>query len=98
MISRSIRIDKNAIQDLIDLLTENKTWFFSTLPSISWKLKDKWVETIKCESIDNILYFIAWWVVKSYFQHESIKPNNTMALVVGFMSYNVIFTLFTEQR
>ncbi len=59
MILQIIKIDKNAIQDLIDLLTENKTWFFSTLPSISWKLKDRWVEKNKCESIDNILYFIA---------------------------------------
>ena len=84
---------KKAIQDKIDLLSENNTWSLSTLPSGSRALEEKWVYKIKRKPAGKILRFKACWVVKRFSQRKGIDYNKTFALVVKPKSCKAIFAL-----
>ena len=84
---------KQATDDEMQSLHENKTWTLVDLPPGRKAIGSKWVFKIKRNADGSVERYKARLVAKGYDQKEGIDYNETFAPVVNGKSIRVVFTL-----
>ena len=86
---------KQAMDDEITALQQNKTWILCELPVGKHVIGGKWVLKKKLNKEGNVERYKARYVAKGYNQKEGIDYNETFAPVVKYKSLRIILALTT---
>lgn len=84
---------KKAMDDEIQALSENKTWFLTELPRGKRAIGCKWVYSVKTDSAGNVTRYKARLVAKGFSQREGIDFFETFAPVVRYESLRILLAI-----
>ncbi|KAI0990985.1 hypothetical protein K3495_g17202, partial [Podosphaera aphanis] len=84
---------KEAMEDELRSLQQNKTWEIVNRPENRRVLRGKWVYKLKRGPNGEISRYKARWVVRGFEQEEGLDYNETFASVVKPMSYKSLFAI-----
>lgn len=97
--SRHDAVDwKNAMQDEISSLMENKTWSLVDLPSGRKAIKSKWVFKTKMDADGNIVRHKARLVAKGCSQIYGLDYEETYSPVVRYASIRVLMAIAVKHK
>jgi hypothetical protein len=84
---------ESSMQDEVNSLKENNTWYIVDRPKDRAVLSGKWVYRHKRGPNREVIRYKSRWVVRGFEQREGLDYNDTFASVVKPMSYKLLFAI-----